>query len=147
MGAKGMSKLFSNFGAVLDAYIPHKRRRSTGSRFGFVRYGCPIAANMALQKANGLWCGDKALKVKMAEFRKEYETKQSKSQQVQKRWVKEGIHSVHDTHQGRKSYADVVRGRDLQSNSGRIIKLKILRRSYRDEDMEISQLESVVEDN
>ncbi|XP_028070288.1 uncharacterized protein LOC114272780 [Camellia sinensis] len=124
MGAKGLSKLFSNFGVVLDAYIPQKRRRSTGSRFGFIRYGCPVAASMALQKANGLWCDDKALKVKMAEFRKECENKQSKSQQVQKRWVKEGIYSVHDTHQGRKSYADVVSGRDFQSTSGRTIKVQ-----------------------
>ncbi|GMP35506.1 hypothetical protein CsSME_00007910 [Camellia sinensis var. sinensis] len=60
----------------------------------------------------------------MAEFRKEYETEQSKPQLVQQRWVKEGKHTVHDTHQGRKSYADVVRVRDLQSNSVRTIKVQ-----------------------
>ncbi|KAL7243616.1 hypothetical protein ACSBR1_015924 [Camellia fascicularis] len=124
MGAKGLSKLFSNFGVVLDAYIPHKRRRSTSSKFGLIRYHCPVAADMALQKANGLWCDDKALKVKMAEFRKEYDTKQSKPQLVQQRWSKEGKHTVHDTYQGRKSYADVVRVRDLQSNSVRTIKVQ-----------------------
>ncbi|KAL7254778.1 hypothetical protein ACSBR1_009009 [Camellia fascicularis] len=50
---------------------------------------------MALQKANGLWCDDKALKVKMAVFSK---------------W--------------RKSYADVVRGRGPQPNSVRTIKVQ-----------------------
>ncbi|KAL7165892.1 hypothetical protein ACSBR2_036709 [Camellia fascicularis] len=72
MGAQGLFKIFSNYGVVRDAYIPNKKRRSTGSRFEFIRYDCPVAADTALQKANGLWCDDKALKVKMAEYRNEY---------------------------------------------------------------------------
>ncbi|KAL7213901.1 hypothetical protein ACSBR1_026348 [Camellia fascicularis] len=37
MWAKGLFKIFSNYGVMLDAYIPNKRRRSIGSRFGFIR--------------------------------------------------------------------------------------------------------------
>ncbi|KAL7207807.1 hypothetical protein ACSBR1_029706 [Camellia fascicularis] len=39
MGANELYKIFSNYGVVLDAYIPNKRIRSTGSRFGFIRRG------------------------------------------------------------------------------------------------------------
>ncbi|KAL7263613.1 hypothetical protein ACSBR1_001720 [Camellia fascicularis] len=54
IGAKGLFKIFSSFGVVLDAYIPNRRRKSIGSRFGFIRYDCSVAADMALQKANEL---------------------------------------------------------------------------------------------
>ncbi|KAL7229196.1 hypothetical protein ACSBR2_007820 [Camellia fascicularis] len=55
---------------VNDAFIPSKRRKATGSRFGFVRYDCKVAAEMAVLKADGLWCDNKALKVKKVEFKK-----------------------------------------------------------------------------
>ncbi|KAL7169865.1 hypothetical protein ACSBR2_034830 [Camellia fascicularis] len=42
------------------------------SHFGFVRYNCSVAADMAVQKAHGLWCDDRALKVKMAKLGKEF---------------------------------------------------------------------------
>ncbi|KAL7174982.1 hypothetical protein ACSBR2_028731 [Camellia fascicularis] len=61
---------FNKFGVVKDAFIPSKRRKVTGSRFGFVRYDCKVAAEMAVLKANGLRCDNKALKVKKAEFKK-----------------------------------------------------------------------------
>ncbi|CAL5380628.1 unnamed protein product [Camellia sinensis] len=73
-----------------EMYIPNKRGRSTRSRLGFIRYDCSVAADMAMSKAHGLWCDDKALKVKMAEFRKEYENKQSKAPPLQQGWDKEG---------------------------------------------------------
>lgn len=72
MGTRGLYNIFSNYGVVMDAFIPNKRRKMTRSHFGFVRYNCSIASDMAVQKAHGLWCDDKALKVKMAEFGKEF---------------------------------------------------------------------------
>ncbi|KAL7241851.1 hypothetical protein ACSBR1_014433 [Camellia fascicularis] len=72
MEPKGLYTLFTNFGVVKDIYIPFKRRKQTRSRFGFVRYDCPIVARIALQKANGLWCDNGALKVKPVDFRKDY---------------------------------------------------------------------------
>ncbi|KAL7171003.1 hypothetical protein ACSBR2_035795 [Camellia fascicularis] len=68
MDSKGLYVLFSKFGVVKDAFIPNKRRKVTRSRFGFVRYGCPVVADMAIQKANGLSVDNRDLKVKMAEF-------------------------------------------------------------------------------
>ncbi|KAL7183438.1 hypothetical protein ACSBR2_025778 [Camellia fascicularis] len=123
MWAKWLFKIFSNYGVVLDAYIPNKRRRSTGSRFGFIRYNCPVAVDMALQKANRLWCDDKALKVKMAEFRKEYDKEQRKVQPLQQRRDKEDNQNVNATYQRRKSFADVVKGRVLQPSSIHTIKV------------------------
>ncbi|CAL5381053.1 unnamed protein product [Camellia sinensis] len=70
MDPKGLSSLFCKFGIVKDVFIPGKRRKATRSRFGFVRYDCEVAADMAIQKANGLWCDNKALMVKRTEYQK-----------------------------------------------------------------------------
>ncbi|KAL7209634.1 hypothetical protein ACSBR1_031233 [Camellia fascicularis] len=70
MDSKGLFNLFRKFGVVKDVFIPGKRRRASGSKFGFVRYDCEVAAEMVIQKADGLWCDNKALKVKRAEFQK-----------------------------------------------------------------------------
>ncbi|XP_028127431.1 uncharacterized protein LOC114323935 [Camellia sinensis] len=68
MSPKDLHYLFVKFGVVRDVFIPNKTRKTSRSRFGFVRYGCSIAVSVAIQKANGLWCDDKAIKVKAAEF-------------------------------------------------------------------------------
>ncbi|XP_028072259.1 zinc finger BED domain-containing protein RICESLEEPER 1-like [Camellia sinensis] len=47
-----------------------KRRKVSNSRFGFVRYDYEVAARVAIQKEDGLWCGNKALRVKCAEYQK-----------------------------------------------------------------------------
>ncbi|CAL5343197.1 unnamed protein product [Camellia sinensis] len=70
MNPKSLFQLFAKFGIVKDVFIPKKRRKITGSRFGFVRYDCSVAAEMAVQRADGLWCDDKALRVKGAEFKR-----------------------------------------------------------------------------
>ncbi|KAL7169036.1 hypothetical protein ACSBR2_034128 [Camellia fascicularis] len=70
MDSKGLFKLFRKFGIVKDAFIPRKRRRVSGSKFGFVRYDCEVSADMAIQKTDGLWCDNKALKVKRVDFQK-----------------------------------------------------------------------------
>ncbi|KAL7193815.1 hypothetical protein ACSBR2_025447 [Camellia fascicularis] len=64
MDPKGLFNLFSKFGIVNDVFIPRKRRKVSRSRFGFVRYGCEVAVEIAIHKADGLWCDNKALKVK-----------------------------------------------------------------------------------
>ncbi|XP_028095427.1 uncharacterized protein LOC114295404 [Camellia sinensis] len=63
MDPKGLFNLFKKFGVVNDVFIPHKRRRITASRFGFVRFSCQVAANVAMQKANGLWVDGKVVKL------------------------------------------------------------------------------------
>ncbi|XP_028123753.1 serine/arginine-rich splicing factor SC35-like [Camellia sinensis] len=71
MNPKGLYELFKKFGVVRDMFIPTKTRKTTRSRFGFVRYDFSVAAEMAIQKANGVWCDDKALRVKFTEFAKD----------------------------------------------------------------------------
>ncbi|GAB2276772.1 hypothetical protein Dimus_011488 [Dionaea muscipula] len=44
------------------------KRSKRGRRFGFVRYDCPVAADVAIQKTNEVWIQDKELMVKYAEF-------------------------------------------------------------------------------
>ncbi|KAL7166519.1 hypothetical protein ACSBR2_037232 [Camellia fascicularis] len=53
--------LFNKFGVVKDVFIPQKRRKVTNTIFGFVRYDCSIATDVAEQKANGVWVDDKSL--------------------------------------------------------------------------------------
>jgi len=63
-----LRKYFNKFGFVKDVYIPVKRSKRTGSKFGFVRYDCHVAAGVAISKSNGLWVQDKQLFVKEASF-------------------------------------------------------------------------------
>ncbi|KAL7163175.1 hypothetical protein ACSBR2_039302 [Camellia fascicularis] len=66
MKPKGLIMLFTKFGIVKDVFIPMKRRKLTGSRFGFIGYGCRVSRDVAVQKANGIWIENKELKVKKA---------------------------------------------------------------------------------
>ncbi|KAL7190512.1 hypothetical protein ACSBR2_022735 [Camellia fascicularis] len=68
MNPRKMHDLFIKFDVVKDVFIPNKRRKSSNTRFGFVRYDCSIAARVAEHKANGLWVDDKSLAVKIAEY-------------------------------------------------------------------------------
>ncbi|KAL7177286.1 hypothetical protein ACSBR2_030605 [Camellia fascicularis] len=77
LNPKGLFSLFSKFGVVKDVFIPTKRRKATRSRFGFVRFDCPVAAGVAIQKTNGVWCDSKILKVKKANFGKEQVLKET----------------------------------------------------------------------
>ncbi|KAL7207990.1 hypothetical protein ACSBR1_029861 [Camellia fascicularis] len=70
MDSKGLFNLFRKFDIVKDAFIPWRSKRVIGSKFGFVRYDCEVAAEMAIQKADGLRCDNKPLKVKKAKFQK-----------------------------------------------------------------------------
>ncbi|GAB2274971.1 hypothetical protein Dimus_009739 [Dionaea muscipula] len=67
MDPKGLHKMCSKFGVVRDVFIPSKRSKA-GRRFGFVRFDCEVAANIAIQATNGLWVHDKEFKVKNADF-------------------------------------------------------------------------------
>ncbi|KAL7177969.1 hypothetical protein ACSBR2_031181 [Camellia fascicularis] len=65
---------------------------------------------MAVQKANGLWCDDRALKVKMAEFGKDYEPKHKSVQIPQLRMHKENNHMSNVAYQRKRSFAEMVKG-------------------------------------
>ncbi|KAL7205989.1 hypothetical protein ACSBR2_018824 [Camellia fascicularis] len=58
---KRLHNLFTKFDVVKDVFIPNKRRWITNNRFDFVRFDCKVAANVAVQKGNGLWVNDKAI--------------------------------------------------------------------------------------
>ncbi|KAL7204983.1 hypothetical protein ACSBR2_017996 [Camellia fascicularis] len=122
MGARGLYNIFSNYGIVMDAFIPNKRRKMTRSHFGFVRYSCSVAADIAVQKAHGLWCDDRALRVKMADFGKESGPLPRSNQAPQTRKVI-AVNTMHTIgHQRNRSFAEVVSGRGGQTNAIRTIK-------------------------
>ncbi|GAB2290110.1 hypothetical protein Dimus_024398, partial [Dionaea muscipula] len=62
-----LHKMFEKFGVVKDVFILRKRSRA-GRRFGFVRYDCSVAAEVAISHTNGIWIHDKELKVKCADY-------------------------------------------------------------------------------
>ncbi|CAL5381554.1 unnamed protein product [Camellia sinensis] len=105
--------MFSSYGVVKDVFIPNKRRKATGSRFGFVRYDCVTEARVAVQKTDGIWCDDKSLKVRLAEFGsdaqylKKEEARKGKSVQTE-HW-KHG--KTTSGYNGQRSFADVVQGK------------------------------------
>ncbi|XP_028101935.1 uncharacterized protein LOC114301204 [Camellia sinensis] len=117
MDPKGWYALFTKFEVVRDMFIPNKRRKMPRSRFGFVHYSCPVEARMAVQKANGLWCDNRTLKVKVVEFVKGKEVRQGPSEILVDRrgvgstsWAPVAV-------QGRKSYAQAVSRRGLAANT------------------------------
>ncbi|GMP49946.1 hypothetical protein CsSME_00016752 [Camellia sinensis var. sinensis] len=116
MSPEGFFSLFSKFGVVKDVYIPNKTRKSTRTRFGFVRYDCLVAADVAVQKANGLWVDNISIFIKRADYRKTSGVKEPQSKMkavvgndgVGHKLVHLADRPLRDG-QG-KSYADVVRG-------------------------------------
>ncbi|KAI8528317.1 hypothetical protein RHMOL_Rhmol12G0140800 [Rhododendron molle] len=63
-----LKRAFNKFGEVKDAFIPRKRSKRTGNKFGFVRFGCSAAASMAISRMNGIWVENERLFVKEASF-------------------------------------------------------------------------------
>ncbi|KAL7224191.1 hypothetical protein ACSBR1_025618 [Camellia fascicularis] len=118
MNLRSLFELFAKFGIVKDVFIPKKRRKITGSRFGFIRYNCSVAAAMAVQRADGLCCDDKALKVKRAEFKRGDLDKIKQPGGFNQRTQSMGRNKNWDDHRGgqqikqdlggQKSYAEVV---------------------------------------
>ncbi|KAL7188418.1 hypothetical protein ACSBR1_038297 [Camellia fascicularis] len=71
MNSKMVFDIFRKLGVVKDVYILQKRRKVRNTRFAFVRYDCEVAAEIAVQKANGIWVEDTQLEVKHADYGKE----------------------------------------------------------------------------
>ncbi|KAL7193543.1 hypothetical protein ACSBR2_025198 [Camellia fascicularis] len=82
MDPKSLCDLFKKFGVVKAVFIPLKRRKAIDARSGFVRYDCPVAADVAVQKGNGLWWDDKRIKVKKADFNKVEQRDSLKKEEV-----------------------------------------------------------------
>ncbi|KAL7238549.1 hypothetical protein ACSBR2_004608 [Camellia fascicularis] len=115
MDPRSMYALFLKFGVVKDVFIPQKRWKATNTRFGFVRFNCPVAASVAEQKANEIWVDDKALIVHSAVYGKE-KGDQMRWKQVQRRHLEirrpSDITGPKRWNQGidGRSYVEVIKG-------------------------------------
>ncbi|KAL7163687.1 hypothetical protein ACSBR2_039748 [Camellia fascicularis] len=74
MDPNRLFRMYSKFRVVRHVFIPYKRSK-VGTRFGFVRYNCEVAAGIAVQRTNGVWCDNKELKVKFADYDKSKDRK------------------------------------------------------------------------
>lgn len=61
----GLKNLFSDYGVVMDAYVPNKVGRRSGRKYGFVRFG-----EKAIEGMNGKFVGGHKLDVAWARFQK-----------------------------------------------------------------------------
>ncbi|KAL7208371.1 hypothetical protein ACSBR1_030178 [Camellia fascicularis] len=106
-----MGEIFRKFGVVKDVYIPLKRRRVRNTRFAFVRYDCQVAAEAAVQKANGIWVEDKQLVVKHADYdKKDLEVKTRYPPQTKGfPYGGRGEYSVWKSIAGVRTYAEVIK--------------------------------------
>ncbi|KAL7167073.1 hypothetical protein ACSBR2_037694 [Camellia fascicularis] len=120
MDPKSMFALFLKFGVVKDVFIPQKRRKTTNTRFGFVRFDCPVAASVAEQKANGIWVDDKALIVQSAVYGKEKGDRR-RVQQVQ--WRQRSKREVEDADKDAEIEDDVA-GKNEKAKSVSTSRLK-----------------------
>lgn len=50
---------FSNFGYVVDSYLPNERSQHTGNRFGFIRFDSRREVDCAINRSNGIWMEEK----------------------------------------------------------------------------------------
>ncbi|XP_028103451.1 serine/arginine-rich splicing factor 8-like [Camellia sinensis] len=129
MDPRSMYSLFLKFGVVKDVFIPQKRRKTTNTRFGFVRFNCPVAASVAEQKGNGIWVDDKALIVHGAVHGKE-KGDQMRWKQVQRRQLelrrpadKTGPTGWNQGIDGR-SYVEVIKGAQPRGQHTATIKVE-----------------------
>ncbi|CAL5331326.1 unnamed protein product [Camellia sinensis] len=106
--AKSLFKLFNKFGVVKDVFIPFKRRKATNSRFGFVRFDCHVASDMAVQKTNGLLVDDEILAVKYATH--DRSVLSIRRPQVIREDFNPNRGKVTTQFFGHKSYAEVLQG-------------------------------------
>ncbi|GMP74524.1 hypothetical protein CsSME_00031927 [Camellia sinensis var. sinensis] len=121
MNSIGLFNLFGKFGVVKDSFIPQKRRRNTNTRFGFVRYSCEVAANVAVQKADGLWVDDKKLFVKLAAYERSREQGKYHAQKPPQSHFREELRRGSHHFTNNKTFADVVRGIQIQDKDSIIV--------------------------
>ncbi|KAL7243100.1 hypothetical protein ACSBR1_015502 [Camellia fascicularis] len=87
------------------------------SRFGFVRYACPVAARMVVQKSHGIWYNNRALKVKEANSVKGKEDNQRPLKVPVRRREIGNTNRAPNMVQGGKSYAQALSGKRVANTT------------------------------
>ncbi|KAL7243401.1 hypothetical protein ACSBR1_015740 [Camellia fascicularis] len=119
MDVKSPFKLFTKFSIVKDVFIPFKRRKVTDSRFGFVRFDCHVAADIAIQKANGLLVDDMVLEVKNATYDRSNGDEQSRRRpRITRRPFETSRNRGKVSYVDQRSFAEVLKG-DTSSVAGK----------------------------
>ncbi|KAG5544682.1 hypothetical protein RHGRI_017205 [Rhododendron griersonianum] len=147
---------------VKDAFIPRKRSKRTGSKFGFLRFGCHVSASMAISKMNGVWVDDKRLFVKEACF-------DLKNEKLKPKMPRSSEDRVPQSSQKEVSYVQALRGetskpaisrdqeiiiksdgvgngwlyRSAVAVMSRVVPLQILKESFRKEHKEVVQFRAL----
>lgn len=101
-----LARLFSRYGVVRDAFIPNKRSKISGSKFGFIRFSNRGDVHRAMDKLNGIWVDDKRMHVKEASFNQNSNRGDKERIVRRKEGVNKGQGQVQDVQGGnRKSSA------------------------------------------
>lgn len=120
-----LCNIFNKYGVVRDAFIPNKKSKHSGNRFGFVRFASKEEAERAITRLNGIWIGYERLLVKEASFGQQTERRSQKKKEV---WPTKEANAVQNTEQvvgilNRKvsplqSYANAVKGEATTNKGG-----------------------------
>ncbi|KAJ8436265.1 LOW QUALITY PROTEIN: hypothetical protein Cgig2_011537 [Carnegiea gigantea] len=81
-----VSKLFSGYGVVVDAYVPNKARRMSGRRYDFVRFGKKQKDEKAIEEMNGKIVGGNNLEARFQKRPASRLSGQRKAAQKQMVW-------------------------------------------------------------
>lgn len=115
--------IFTNYGVVKDAYIPVKRSKR-GSKFGFIKYDCPVAMDMTIYRANGMYLGNQRLLVKEARFGQMYHSNERWRNRGVVEASKQGECRSHETLANKvrqdMSFAQVVKGKETPGDQNRL---------------------------
>ncbi|KAH7866477.1 hypothetical protein Vadar_020924 [Vaccinium darrowii] len=112
-----LKMMFNKFGVVKDVFIPEKRSKATGNKFGFIRYDCPVSVDLAILWTNGIWLDNKKLFVKLASFEAKRNRPISSNSNREEVNLKAGM--GHKIEQGSKAY---VPGQNLDYSQQGLIK-------------------------
>lgn len=126
-----LKKTFNNFGEVIDVFIPRKRSKRYGKKFGFVRFQSQGVAAMAMRKMNGVWVENEKLFVKEAYFGQNMETRGKKYANTPTQYDRgkgvmqnQGAVEIREKHNDRgRTYAEILRGETLKGGDEHHLKL------------------------
>lgn len=88
----GLKILFSDYGVVMNAYVPNKVGRRSVRKYGFVRFGEKEKGEKAIEGMNGKFVGGHKLDVAWARFQKRPDGGLViRGRLLQKRWFGNGF--------------------------------------------------------
>lgn len=122
VGVRWFRNLFSKFGKVRRAFIPRKRSKRSGHKFGFISFHSKHEADHAIARTNSLWIDGRNLIVKEAGFN----IPQSQAHKFSGDYVGNKSFSSFDSQMKTNSYAEAVMNNQVKEQNTATFKVQPL---------------------